>query len=64
MPYFPPDSRFLTEYSTSCELVQELSKKASPKDKVNLSVWIQKNGLSIQQTSFDAVYKRMDKFRK
>jgi hypothetical protein len=62
MPYFPPDARYLTEYRNSCEITRELFKKANVKDSRGLALWIQKNGLNIQEMNFSRVVQDLKTF--
>jgi aspartate 1-decarboxylase len=62
MPYFPPDSRYLTEYRSSCEITQDLAKQAGVQNSRDLSIWLQKNAKKLQTQGYEKVQSDLQKF--
>lgn len=62
MPYFPPDSRYLTEWRSSCQITNDLVSQAKTSNSKDLATWIHKNAGLIQKQSITKVVQDLSKF--
>jgi hypothetical protein len=62
MPYFPPDSRYLTEWRSSCQITNDLAAQAKTTNSQDLSIWLHKNAELVQQQGINRVVADLKKF--
>lgn len=62
MPYFPPDSRYLTEWRSSCQLTNDLAAQAKTSNSKDLSTWLHKNAKMVQDQGMSKVMEDLKKF--
>jgi hypothetical protein len=62
MPYFPPDSRYLTEWRSSCQITNDLATQAKTSNSKDLSTWLHKNAKMVQDQGMSKVMEDLKKF--